>query len=163
MVDAWRPGHPNFSPFKINLRVIKKIHQVGNQLRDKLLLKFEGPFVVTKVQSNGMSYEVTGGSLGNKIVKVNHRHLQEWCDYLSYIVRYLLDDDMNALESDTVCDDLYSIKDSDSDLSDGVRYNLFSEASIVSRTNSADCEIENENVVELAAVRVRSRYNDLYE
>ena len=33
----------------------------------------------------------------------------------------------------------------------GVRYNLFSEASIVSdcnSTNSADCEIENENVVE---------------
>ena len=41
-VEAWKPGHPNFSPFKINQRVIKKIHRVGNQLRDKLLPKFEG-------------------------------------------------------------------------------------------------------------------------
>ena len=124
MVDAGKPGHPNFSLFKINQRVVKKIHRVGNQLRDKLLLKFEGPFVVTKVQSNGMSYEVTGGSLGNKIVKVNLRHLREWCDYPRYIVRYL-SDDMNALDGDTVCDELSSVKDSDSDLSEGVRYNLF--------------------------------------
>ena len=65
-------------------------------------------------------------------------------------MRYLLDDDMNALDCDTVRDDLSSVTDSDSDLSDGVRYNLFSEESIVSdcnSTNSADCEIEYENVV----------------
>ena len=30
---------------------------------------------MTKVRSNGTSYEVTGGSLVNKIIKVNHRNL----------------------------------------------------------------------------------------
>ena len=30
-----------------------------------------------------------------------------------------LSDDMNALYCDTVCDDLFSVKDSDSDLTDG--------------------------------------------
>ena len=130
--DAWKPGHPNFLPFKIDQRVIKKIHRVGNQLMDKLLAKFEGPFVVTKVQKNGMSYEITGGSLGNIIVKVNHRHLRVWCDYPHYITRYLSVDDINALDCDTVRDDLFSVKDFVSDLSDGVRYNLLGEASIVS-------------------------------
>ena len=64
------------------------------------------------------------------------------------MVRYL-SDDVNALDCDPV-HDLSSADNSDNDLSNGVRYNFFSEASIVSdchSTNSVDCEIENANMV----------------
>ena len=86
-------------------------------------------------------------------------------------MRYLADD-MNALDWDTVRDELSNVKDYDSDLSERVRHKLFSDASIVSDcgiTNSADCEIENENVVESSScestesvqrsLRVMQRFN----
>ena len=60
-------------------------------------------------------------------------------------MRYLSDDDMNALDYDPV-----RVNGSDSDLSDGVKCNLFNEGSIVGdcdSTNSANCEIENKNII----------------
>lgn len=78
ILENWKPGHPNFAPFKIGQKVIKVIHKTGNLVKNKLTQKFEGPYIVTKVQSNGVSYEIKGIKNPNKVVKANHKQLREW-------------------------------------------------------------------------------------
>jgi len=93
MVDNWREGHPNFCSFKLNQKVCKKIQRVGNQLVHKLGKKYEGPFTVTKVQSNGLSYEITDSD--DVVMKVNHRFLKPWHDIPKYIGKFLLEVNSN--------------------------------------------------------------------
>jgi len=92
-LQNWKEGHPNFAPFTVGQKVIKRIHKVGTLLRDKLLPKYEGPFVIKKVQSNGISYEITGGKYGDGIAKVSHRHLRLWRDCPSYISGIVVEND----------------------------------------------------------------------
>lgn len=86
-VNSWREGHAKFCSFTVGQKVAHKINRVGNLSRDKLAPKFEGPFLVTKVQSNGVTYEVRDNR-GN-IHKVHHRQLKEWNDFPRYLMKYL--------------------------------------------------------------------------
>ena len=90
-IDAtktWRKGHPNFSPFSINDKVIKIVHRSGKVVSDKFKEKYVGPFLVTKVQSNGLAYEVSSFD-GGSVSKVHHKYLRPWRELPPYIKRYL--------------------------------------------------------------------------
>ena len=58
VIDYWREGHPNFKPFKIKQKVIREIPRVGDRAIYKLLPKYDGPYTVQKVHSNGLSYDI---------------------------------------------------------------------------------------------------------
>ena len=96
VLESWREGNPNFCPFKINQKVLRKIPVVGNQLRDKLSMKFEGPFTVTKVQSNKISYEIREDENPNRLLKVNHRQIKPWYEAPSWIKRYTTHNDFEG-------------------------------------------------------------------
>ena len=82
-------GQPKILFFQSWSKVLRKIHRIGNLLIDKLEDKYEGPYVVKKVQSNGLSYEIGDLENGNKTCKVNHRHLITWHEIPYYIRKYL--------------------------------------------------------------------------
>uniref|UniRef100_A0A6A7FN12 RNA-directed DNA polymerase n=1 Tax=Hirondellea gigas TaxID=1518452 RepID=A0A6A7FN12_9CRUS len=104
-VDTWRVGHPNFSPFQINQKVLKKINRTGNQLKDKLSQKFDGPYTVTKVQSNGVSYEIVRvGCPTGKIIKAHHRQLRTWTTIPPYIQKYLNYEDQAGTTESIIAD-----------------------------------------------------------
>ena len=89
VVKTWKEGNPKFCPFKVGQKVLRKIHRIGNLLIGKLEDKYEGPYVVKKVQSNGLSYEIGDLKNGNKTCKVNHRHLITWHEIPNYTRKFL--------------------------------------------------------------------------
>ena len=98
-IETWRQGHPNFTAFKINQKVIKKINRIGNRVQYKLKQKFEGPYLITKVQSNKVTYEIS--DIDNPelvIAKVHHKQLRAYKEIPFYIKRYLYNEKLLKLK-----------------------------------------------------------------
>ena len=84
----WRHGHPNFKPFSVGDLVLKKTHQVGNRVTNKFASRFHGPYKITKVQSNGVSYEIQEQSDTNGLIyKVHHTQVKKFISLPRYISR----------------------------------------------------------------------------
>ena len=89
VIRNWREGNPKFCSFRVGQKVLKKVNRVGTLLVHKMQDRYEGPFVVSKVNSNGLSYEICKEGDKARQWKVNHRHLRPWYDIPHYIGRYL--------------------------------------------------------------------------
>ena len=98
--DNWREGHPNFRPFSTGQKVIKEVSYVGNKTSTKMKPKFDGPYVVKKVQDNGLSYEIAREDNSMHVVKCNHRKLRALRELPWSIKRFLPNIDNNELELD---------------------------------------------------------------
>ena len=88
ILQTWKLGHPNFCSYKVNQKVLKKVRRVGNLVRNKLEPRYEGPYIIKKVQSNGLSYEICKDD-DETITKVNHRDLKTWYDVPKYLGKHL--------------------------------------------------------------------------
>ena len=89
LVETWCEGHPNFCPFKINQKVLKKIVKVGNRLENKLGQKFEGPYLIQKVHSKKLTYEVCAIDDFQTCFKVHYRQLRPFKVLPYSIARYI--------------------------------------------------------------------------
>ena len=87
-MNAWSQGNENFAPFRLNQKVAYKIQRIGNQTVSKLLPKYKGPFRITKVQTNRVTYEITDDT--GAMIKAHHRQLKLWYDSPAYLNRHLL-------------------------------------------------------------------------
>ena len=72
VMRTWRAGHPKFAPFNVGQKVAYRIPRIGNRLADKLKRKYDGPFRVSKIQTNSVTYEVVAISEPNRCIKVHH-------------------------------------------------------------------------------------------
>lgn len=90
LLRTWKVGHPNFSSFKPNQKVLKKIEYKGKLVKNKFLPNFQGPFTVVKLQSNGVTYELKEPD-SNRIIKAHHRQLREFKELPNYIQKYISD------------------------------------------------------------------------
>ena len=98
VVDTWRVGHPRFAPFSIGQKVAHKIPRIGNRLGDKFKKKYDGPFCITKVQTNEVSYEITSVEDPTKCIKVHHKQLKVWHDPPLYLQPFLKLDELSGPE-----------------------------------------------------------------
>ena len=58
-VVTWKEGHPEYSPYAIGQRVMRKINRKGtNLLKNKLSPIYDGPYIVTKVNLNKVTYVI---------------------------------------------------------------------------------------------------------
>ena len=73
----WKVGHPAFAPFKARQKVLRKVRFQGNRVENKLQERFEGPFVVKRVNANGVTYVLEHCTTG-KEVKEHHNHLKAY-------------------------------------------------------------------------------------
>jgi hypothetical protein len=77
--QQWTEGHPSFVSFRQGQLVLMKIHRTGNLTIDKLKPKYEGPFRITKVQDNGVTYVIEHTINGNRYTKsVHHKHIKKF-------------------------------------------------------------------------------------
>ena len=86
-LQNWKDSHPNFESFVVDQKVAMKINRIGNKLEYKLARKFSGPYTVSKVQSNGVTYEIRD-SHGN-VFKAHHKQLKPWREIPSYLTDIL--------------------------------------------------------------------------
>lgn len=82
--DAWKVGHPKFSPYSISQLVFYKIQHSGFQTANKFTAHFRGPYSVTKVNPNNKTYEITHLQTG-EVLRAHHSQLRQYNEPPSYI------------------------------------------------------------------------------
>ena len=87
----WREGHPNFMPFKLKQKVIKRIQVTGNQLKNKLAKIYDGPFMIVNIQPNRVTYEIIRIGDDDRIIKAHHTQLRPYYDRPYYLRKYQVD------------------------------------------------------------------------
>ncbi|KAF0297925.1 Retrovirus-related Pol polyprotein from transposon 17.6 [Amphibalanus amphitrite] len=82
---TWSPGHPSFAPFRVGEQVKKAIERPGNLLASKLGPRYAGPLTVTRVNDNGVTYEVSDQRGHSQ--RAHHAQLRPWKNPPAYIQR----------------------------------------------------------------------------
>ena len=142
VIRNWREGNPKFCSFKVGQKVVKKIHRIGTLLVHKLQDRYDGPFVVRKIHSNGLSYEISKEDDEDSRLKVNHRHLRAWHEVPHYIDKHL----RNRAEKDQSNRDqkkeqsTHSCTDETMETDETFDYNSSSSSDSSSESNSTESE-----------------------
>ena len=83
--QQWKEGHPNFEPFKVGERVWKKTKLHGDRATNKFVARYSGPYTVTQVRNNGVTYEVK--SADDKVLKGHHTQLKKVVPLPDYVLK----------------------------------------------------------------------------
>ena len=84
VAEPWKSGHPKFLQFKLGELVLMKIQAVGNLTTNKVQPNFSGPYSVTQVNSNGVTYQVKDVKTG-KMARAHHSKLRPYRKPPQYI------------------------------------------------------------------------------
>ena len=102
IINNWREGNPNFKSFSVNQKVIKEINRTGNRSSYKMMPKYDGPYTIVKVQSNGLSYElIKDSSEDNKRYKAHHRKLRPFFTLPHSLSKYIPEEHIERREPAT--------------------------------------------------------------
>ena len=88
--QTWREGNPNFSPYPVKTKVLKKsLHLLTGSFSaaDKLKSRYEGPFEIAEVISNGVTY-VLYDERTNKECKVHYTQIKKWHETPLYLQKH---------------------------------------------------------------------------
>ena len=118
----WDEGTVNFTPYKIGQRVAKKVTFKGHHVENKFKLRWEGPFVITYVNANKITYCIKRVANPNaREERAHHSQLRKWIDIPPYlrknpffIEKVFHDEEVNECEEDQVV----NIDESDNSSSD---------------------------------------------
>ena len=135
-LEFWEEGHSSFQSFKLGQKVAYKINRIGNQLKDKLAKKYEGPYKVVKIQVNKVTYEVEHCRT-REVRKVHHRQLKAWTSPPKYLQRYIESDSNVYDERNDIMREIRSSESSDTEGETGWGIVHCSSSSSSSDTNSS--------------------------
>ena len=80
----WREGNPSFGTFKVGQKVLKRNVITGNDTTNKFKERFSGPYAVTKVNSNGVTYQVQ--NCGTQVeIRAHHGQLKRYVEPPKYL------------------------------------------------------------------------------
>ena len=113
IVSSWKQGHSKFVPFNVGERVLRKIQRIGNRVSDKFAKKFDGPFVVLRVHSNDVTYDLQKCFGDGSVVKAHFRQLKPWREVPDYLRQYITSDGSVGDSDGSVGDSDGSVGDSD--------------------------------------------------
>ena len=97
ITQQWKKGHPGYAPFQMGDRVWKRRQLLGHLTANKLVPKFEGPYVVTHVHENGVTYEI---QRGDEVRRAHHTQLRAFVAVPDYLKRFTI------LEADSTASQL---------------------------------------------------------
>ena len=75
--EIWRAGNPFFKSYCVGQQVLRKVVRRGRQTEDKFEQRFEGPYVIIKVNPNGITYELEHVVEG-RLVRAHHGQLRSY-------------------------------------------------------------------------------------
>ena len=82
----WDEGTGNFEPYKKGQKVSKKVIHKGHHVENKFKIRWEGPFVITKVNENKLTYNIKRLNNPNaREEKVHFSHLRKWVEVPNYL------------------------------------------------------------------------------
>ena len=83
-LNPWAKGHHRYQPFKVGTLVLRKTILVGNLNVNKLLPRFDGPYQVTKINQNMVTYDLVHFEDG-RTVRAHHVQLKVWHEPPGYL------------------------------------------------------------------------------
>lgn len=86
--ETWRVGNPKFLPFEVGQLVLMRVHRQGNLNINKLSPSHHGPYEVTHVHENGVTYQLKPLD-SNDVLRAHHSKLRLY----KRAPRYVLDSD----------------------------------------------------------------------
>ena len=85
----WKESHPNYAPFKVGDKVLKKIKLIGNLTLNKLSQRYSGIYVVKQVNKNKVTYVIAKeGASSPNLIKVHHSQLRSYVSPPKYILNH---------------------------------------------------------------------------
>ena len=100
--DVWKRANERFESFEVGQKVLKEVIEKGRLNVNKLREKFEGPYVVRKVWSNGLSYLLEGknddGSV--KELRAHQSQLRKWREPPRYLVIHPVNEYLGKVAAD---------------------------------------------------------------
>ena len=92
--ELWRKANEKFESFKVGEKVLKEVITKGRLNVNKMKEKFEGPLIVKKVWSNGLSYLLEcmdeRGCISE--VRAHHNQLRKWREPPEYLKIHPMND-----------------------------------------------------------------------
>lgn len=86
---VWKEGHPHFAPFKPGQLVLYKLPKTSSVRTAKLKAKYDGPYVVRKSFSNGVSYEISKLEDPREVAKTaHHTQLKRFYRTPKYLLKH---------------------------------------------------------------------------
>jgi hypothetical protein len=85
--DYWSEGNPSFLPYRVGQKVCRKILYQSRETRIKLSDVYDGPYIILKVQPNGLSYEIRPVTLDGveSVKRVHYTQLKIWREPPKYL------------------------------------------------------------------------------
>ena len=137
--DTWKLGHPKFSPYGVGTKVLKKVVKQGNNVSHKLTPRFDGPYTISKVQSNGVTYELQNLNQNKKLIKVHHNQIKPFVEVPAYLQGFLKFDNVSfSLDSAEISSD-------ESDDSNSSNFPCFVMSSSSDSEDSSDSSLESDS------------------
>jgi transposase InsO family protein len=85
--EKWTTGHPKYVPYRRGQLVVKKVHFEGRLNVNKLKNRYYGPFRISRVNTNGVSYVLATLEGPDKTIRAHHRTLKKWVRPPQYLVK----------------------------------------------------------------------------
>ena len=121
--DKWREGHPSFRTFAVGEQVLMRAALKGNETANKFKDRFHGPWVITRVNANGVTYKVR---TNDGEIRAHHSKLKAFIPIPPYIKNHAyFSTMMKQIPSN---DSFVHSEDGDSSSDGGEDVAMFSEA-----------------------------------
>ena len=79
----WKHGNGQFRPFSVGDKVLKEIKYVGDCTRYKLMDKFQGPYTITKIFPNLVTYLMVNEQ--GEVIRTHYNYLRSYRETPAYI------------------------------------------------------------------------------
>lgn len=80
--EMWREGSPRFAPYTVGELVVRLIPHKGNKVINKFLPRYDGPYQISKVNPNEVTYVMTNNG---KEYRAHYSQLKKWCEPPHYL------------------------------------------------------------------------------
>ena len=112
----WKLGNKNFTSFEVGDLVLKKKNLKGNLSSNKFKPRFDGPFRIKHVHTNGVTY-ILDAQTGRKELRAHHSQLRRYVQAPDYLKRLHSEESGEACrdESLVICHDNQYLTDDESD------------------------------------------------
>jgi hypothetical protein len=141
VAETWKEGHPAFGTFRLGQKVLKKAIFRGNETTNKFLERFRGPYSVSKVNGNGLTYHVKNEKTGTE-ERAHHSQLRIYSFPPKYLVNHPYFASVQSwddcLPDESVCSEDGGMVDSSTKLPSG-SWSIGGTSSSESSENSLDC------------------------
>ena len=85
--QLWSAGHPKFNPYCVGQSVVRKLPCQGHLTISKFMPKYDGPYIVDRVNPNQLTYTIKHRE-SEKCIRLHHKQVSPWVDPPEYLAPY---------------------------------------------------------------------------